>query len=47
MHRVVHFELGAQEPERAAKFYQQVFGWQIPEMGRTAGILAGHDGSQF
>lgn len=29
MSRVVHFEFGAQEPERAAKFYREVFGWKI------------------
>jgi catechol 2,3-dioxygenase-like lactoylglutathione lyase family enzyme len=29
MARVVHFELAADDPERAVKFYQQVFGWQI------------------
>lgn len=29
MQRVVHFELGAQNPERAAKFYQQAFGWEV------------------
>ncbi|MFB3815575.1 MAG: VOC family protein [Terriglobales bacterium] len=29
MNRVVHFEFAATEPERAAKFYQEVFGWQI------------------
>jgi uncharacterized protein len=29
MHRVVHFELGAQNPERAAKFYKEAFGWEI------------------
>lgn len=29
MSRVVHFEFGAQEPERAAQFYRDVFGWQI------------------
>jgi len=27
--RVVHFELAADNPERAAKFYGQVFGWKI------------------
>ena len=26
--RVVHFEFGAVEPERAAKFYSEVFGWK-------------------
>lgn len=29
MPRVVHFELGAVEPERAVAFYQNVFGWSI------------------
>ncbi len=29
MGRVIHFELGAVEPERAAKFYGDVFGWEI------------------
>lgn len=27
--RVVHFEIHADEPERAAKFYTDVFGWEI------------------
>jgi len=29
MPSVIHFELFADQPERAAKFYEQVFGWQI------------------
>ena len=29
MARVVHFELPADDPERAVKFYEGVFGWQI------------------
>ena len=29
MSRVVHFEIMAVKPERAAEFYRQVFGWQI------------------
>ncbi len=29
MSRPVHFEIHADDPERAAKFYQQVFGWNI------------------
>ena len=29
MSRVVHFELAADDPERAVKFYEGVFGWQI------------------
>lgn len=31
MNRVVHFEIHATEPERAAKFYHEVFGWNIQE----------------
>lgn len=27
--RVVHFEIQADDPERAAKFYTEVFGWEI------------------
>jgi predicted enzyme related to lactoylglutathione lyase len=29
MSRVIHFELSADDPERAAQFYQKVFGWQV------------------
>ena len=29
MDRVVHFEIQAENPERAATFYQKVFGWKI------------------
>ena len=29
MPRVIHFELPADEPERAARFYESVFGWEI------------------
>jgi Predicted enzyme related to lactoylglutathione lyase len=29
MPRVVHFELPAEDPARAARFYADVFGWQI------------------
>ena len=29
MPRVVHFEINADDPERAVKFYQEVFGWKI------------------
>lgn len=29
MNRPVHFEIQADEPERAAKFYTEVFGWKI------------------
>ena len=29
MTRVVHFEIAVDNPERAIKFYQEVFGWKI------------------
>src|SRR3990172_1844198 len=29
MSRVVHFEISADNPERAVKFYHNVFGWKI------------------
>src|SRR2546421_8627441 len=29
MARVVHFEIHADDPQRAVNFYQNVFGWQI------------------
>jgi predicted enzyme related to lactoylglutathione lyase len=29
MPRVVHFEIHAEEPERAVQFYRAVFGWEI------------------
>src|SRR3989338_5920165 len=29
MAKVIHFELDADNPDRAAKFYKQVFGWKI------------------
>jgi len=31
MPRVVHFEIGADDPERAIAFYRDVFHWQIDE----------------
>ncbi len=31
MNRIVHFEIHAADPERAVKFYKDVFGWEITE----------------
>ena len=31
--RVVHFEIHADKPERAIKFYQDVFGWKMEKWG--------------
>jgi len=33
MHRVVHFEITADDPDRAAAFYKKAFGWDFREMG--------------
>ncbi len=33
MHRVVHFEINADDPVRAVRFYQQVFGWKVEKWG--------------
>jgi predicted enzyme related to lactoylglutathione lyase len=29
MPRVIHFEINSDQPERASKFYSEVFGWKI------------------
>lgn len=29
MPRVIHFEINADEPERAAEFYSELFGWKV------------------
>jgi len=34
MNRVVHFEIAADEPERAVKFYKEVFSWKIKDMSQ-------------
>jgi uncharacterized protein len=34
--RVVHFEIQASEPEELAKFYTNVFGWEIRKWDSTA-----------
>ena len=31
MNRIIHFEIHAGNPERAVKFYKDVFGWEIRE----------------
>jgi len=33
MPRVIHFEIGVDNPDRAVKFYQDVFGWKIKNWG--------------
>ena len=31
--RVVHFEITADDPKRAAEFYKKVFGWELNDYG--------------
>ncbi len=48
MPRVVHFEIHADDPERAVKFYQNVFGWELTKWGGPHEywvIKTGPDGS--
>lgn len=33
MNRVIHFELGVDNPERAIGFYAKVFGWKVDQWG--------------
>src|SRR6185295_5857297 len=37
MNRVVHFEIHATDLERAKKFYNSVFGWEMQQMGSEYG----------
>ena len=31
MNRIIHFEIQSTDPERAARFYRDLFGWEIAE----------------
>lgn len=33
MGRVVHFEITAEDPDRAAEFYRKAFGWEVSDWG--------------
>lgn len=33
MGRVVHFEISAEDPDRAAEFYRKAFGWEVTDWG--------------
>jgi hypothetical protein len=36
MPRIIHFEINADKPERAVKFYEKAFGWKIGKWGGPA-----------
>ena len=37
MNRVVHFEVHAKDMDKVQKFYQELFGWDIKDMGAKFG----------
>lgn len=37
-HTIVHFEIPADQPERAAEFYRELFGWDISRWEGTEGL---------
>ena len=39
MGRVVHFEITADNPDRAAAFYREVFGWDVTDWGGPSKYL--------
>ena len=39
MPRVVHFEIGVDDPPRAIKFYTDVFGWKIEKWGAPGSTM--------
>jgi predicted enzyme related to lactoylglutathione lyase len=48
MDRIVRFEIHAEDPARAARFYHELFGWQFTRMGGPAdywAIVAAPEGS--
>ena len=36
-HTIVHFEIPADHPERATKFYRELFGWEIQKWSSEGG----------
>jgi predicted enzyme related to lactoylglutathione lyase len=49
MNRVVHFEIQADDPERAMKFYKAVFGWNFPKWMEEPpywGVVTAEEGSK-
>lgn len=38
MSRAIHFEIHAENPERAVKFYRTVFGWSVEDWSDYTGV---------
>ena len=48
MRRVIHFEIHADDPDRAVKFYSTLFGWQFQKWGGPQDywvVVTGPDGT--
>lgn len=41
--RVVHFEIGAEDPEKLSEFYKKAFGWEINEWGDSKYFMVGKE----
>jgi catechol 2,3-dioxygenase-like lactoylglutathione lyase family enzyme len=46
MPRVVHFEIHADDPKRAIKFYQDVFGWEIVKQDTEGNVFGIHEADE-
>ncbi len=46
MPRVIHFEIPADEPKRAVKFYAEVFGWKIDKWEGPVDYWLAHTGEE-
>ena len=42
-HTIVHFEIPADQPERAARFYRELFGWEISKWDAPTEGMADRD----
>jgi uncharacterized protein len=40
-HTIVHFEIPVDDPERAAKFYRELLGWEISRWEGSTGAAEG------
>ena len=41
--RVVHFEIGAEDPAKLSEFYKKAFGWEINEWGDSGYFMVGKE----
>ncbi|QQG49697.1 MAG: VOC family protein [Candidatus Berkelbacteria bacterium] len=41
--RVVHFEIGAEDPEKLSEFYQKALGWEINQWGDSGYWMVGKE----